>query len=74
MTGIEFRDIDIIRTCHIAMDIQHGDRAAVHGIRFENIRVEVDDFNPRPTIQQRGMRSTTLTRSPAIVAVSDDDH
>jgi hypothetical protein len=51
MTGIEFRDIDIIRTCHIAMDIQHGDRAAVHGIRFENIRVEVDDFNPRPTIQ-----------------------
>ncbi len=51
MADIEFRDIDIIRTCHIAMDIQHGDRAAVHDVRFEDIRVEVDDFNPRPTIQ-----------------------
>jgi hypothetical protein len=52
ISGVEFRDIDIIRTCNIAMDIQHGDRAAVHGIRFENIRVEVDEFNPRPTIQR----------------------
>jgi hypothetical protein len=47
-----FRDIDIIRTTHIAMDIQHGDRAVVHDIRFENIRVEVDDFSPLPVLQK----------------------
>lgn len=55
-TDVLFDDIDIIRTTHIAMDIQHGDRAAVSGIRFENIRVEVDDFNPQPLLQkERGL-------------------
>ena len=52
IANIVFRDCDIIRTTHIAMDIQHGDRASVHDIRFENIRVEVDDFNLRPRLQQ----------------------
>ncbi len=47
-----FRDIDVIRTTHIAMDIQHGDRAAVRNIRFDNVRVEVDDFNPQPLLQR----------------------
>jgi hypothetical protein len=28
---IRFEDCDIIRTTHIAMDIQHGERALVHG-------------------------------------------
>jgi hypothetical protein len=46
-----FRDIDIIRTTQIAIDIQDVDRAAIHDIRFENIRVEVDDSNPLPLIQ-----------------------
>jgi hypothetical protein len=50
-SDIIFQDIDIIRNTHIAMDIQHGDRAAVHNIRYENIRVEVDDINPPPLIQ-----------------------
>jgi len=36
----------------VPMDIQHGDRAVVRDIRFENIRVEVDDVNPRPRMQQ----------------------
>jgi hypothetical protein len=34
------------------MDIQHGDRAAVRDIRFENIRVEVDDRSPPPLMQK----------------------
>jgi hypothetical protein len=51
-SDIVFRDIDVIRNTHIAMDIQHGDRAAVHNIRYENIRVEVDDVNPPPLIQE----------------------
>ncbi len=49
---IVFRDCDIIRTTHVAMDIQHGDRAVVRDVRFENIRVEGDDFNLQPCMQQ----------------------
>ncbi len=52
IAGISFEDCDIVRTTHIAMDIQHGDRAAVRDIRFEGIRVEIDDQNPRPRMQQ----------------------
>jgi len=51
-SDIVFRDIDVIRNTHIALDIQHGDRAAVHNIRYENIRVEVDDVNAPPLIQE----------------------
>ena len=60
IADVVFRDIDIIRSTHIAMDIQHSDRAAVHDIRYENIRVEVDDFNPVPTASKgNAARNTT---------------
>ena len=52
IAGITFADCDIVRTTHIAMDIQHGDRAVVRDIRFERIRVEIDDQNPPPRMQQ----------------------
>jgi hypothetical protein len=52
IAGITFADCDIVRTTHIAIDIQHGDRAAVRDIRFERIRVEIDDHNPPPRMQQ----------------------
>jgi hypothetical protein len=52
IADITFEDCDIVRTTHIAMDIQHGDRAAVRNIRFENIRVEVDERNPLPRFQR----------------------
>jgi len=48
ITGITFADCDIVWTTHIAIDIQHGDRAAIRDIRFERIRVEIDDQNPAP--------------------------
>jgi hypothetical protein len=51
IADVVFEDCDIVRTTHIAIDIQHGDRAAVHDIRFENIRVEIDPWNPRPRMQ-----------------------
>jgi hypothetical protein len=47
-----FRDCDIIRTTHIAMDIQCGDRALVHDVRYENIRMETDDVCPSPRMQR----------------------
>jgi hypothetical protein len=49
---VAFEDCDIVRTTHIAMDIQHGDRAAIQNIRFENVRVEIDPWNPRPRMQR----------------------
>jgi len=51
ISDVVFSNIDIVRTSFVAMDIQHGDRAAVHGIHFENIRVEVDDVSPQPVYQ-----------------------
>jgi len=53
MTDVVFQDIDVIRNTHIAMDIQHSDRASIHNIRYENIRVEVDGSNPLPVIQNK---------------------
>jgi hypothetical protein len=52
IANVVFRDCDVIRADYIAMDIQHGHRANVHDIRFENIRVEADDFNLRPVMQK----------------------
>jgi Glycosyl hydrolases family 28 len=51
ISDIVFRDCDIIRTAHIAIDIQHGDRAVIKDIRFEDIRFEIDDDTPRPKMQ-----------------------
>lgn len=50
-TNIRFEDSDIIRTTHIAMDIQHGDRAKISNVVFENIRVEYDDKIPTAVYQ-----------------------
>lgn len=63
---ILFRDCDIIRTTHIAMDIQCGDRALVHNVRYENIRVETDDVCPSPKMQ--------ATRDEKYVENPNDEH
>ena len=52
IADIAFLDSDIVRTTHIAMDVQHGDRALVRNVRFEDIRVEMDAPNPRPALQK----------------------
>jgi len=51
-SDITFEDCDIVRTTHIAMDIQHGDRALVRDVRFQNIRVEMAEPNPHPQMQR----------------------
>ena len=51
ISDITFKDCDIIRTVHVAMDIQHGDRALIKDITFEDIRFEIDDDTPKPKIQ-----------------------
>jgi hypothetical protein len=52
IADVQFQDCDIIRTTHIAMDIQCGDRALVRDIRYEKIRVETDDACPTPRMQE----------------------
>jgi len=62
ISGIVFEDCDIIHNTHSALDIQHGDHAAVHDIRFQDIRVEVDQNNPRPSMQGKPGRHTRPAR------------
>lgn len=52
ITDVSFLDCDVVRTTHIALDIQHGDRALIQNVRFEDIRVEMPEPNPRPTLQK----------------------
>ena len=66
MADVVFRNSDVIRNTHIAMDIQHSDRAAIRDIRYEDVRVEVDDFNPLPVIQsQPGEKYNSRSEAPA---------
>ncbi len=50
---IVFRNCDIIRACHIVMDVQNVDYAHVHDVVFEHIRVEYDGAGRRPYLQMR---------------------
>lgn len=49
--AVRFTDCDIIHCVHIAMDVQNSDRATVKNIRYENIRIEMDDDAPTPRFQ-----------------------
>ena len=48
---ITFRNCDLIHTATTAIDIGNGDRADIHDILFDNIRVEFSQDNLKPTIQ-----------------------
>ncbi len=52
MKNITFRDCDIVFGTHIMMDVQHGDRATVENVRFENIRAEYRAFSEAPLLQE----------------------
>lgn len=58
---IRFVDCDIVHTAHIAMDIQHGDRALIHHVRFDDIRVEMDGEELPPQLQRK--QGETYTES-----------
>ena len=50
--NVVFRDCDIIHGSIIMLDIQHGDRAEIDGIHFENIRMEYTGEELCPEIQE----------------------
>jgi hypothetical protein len=52
ISNIVFRDCDIIRCAHVAMDVQNGDRATVKDLLFDDIRLEVDEKPLRPVFQR----------------------
>jgi polygalacturonase len=49
---ISIRDCDIIHASIAALNIDNHGHAMVRDIRFENIRIEVDDDTPRPVFQR----------------------
>lgn len=51
ISGITFKNCDLIRNSAVAMDIQNVDYAEIHDVLFEDIRVEYDDVSQRPRIQ-----------------------
>jgi polygalacturonase len=50
MTDITFRDCDVIHTDFAALDIQHGDKAAIRNVLYDNVRFEIDDVNYEPVM------------------------
>jgi len=53
VTDITFRNCDVIHAADVVIGMEHGGRAAVSDIRFEAIRVELDDDAPKPVYQSR---------------------
>ena len=52
ISNVTFRNCDLIRNTHIALDVQNVDYADIHDVLFENIRVEYDAVNPKPRRQK----------------------
>lgn len=51
MKNITFRNCDIINGCHVMFDIQHGDKAKLSDVHFENIRIEYRARTDCPALQ-----------------------
>ena len=51
MTNIRFCDIDVIHGDSVMLDLQHGDRAEISDVTFENVRVEYMAKANAPVLQ-----------------------
>lgn len=49
--NIIFEDCDLIHGAHINLDIQNGDRASIHDVLFNNIRIEYSKYTLEPIYQ-----------------------
>ncbi len=52
MSGIRFKNCDIITGCHVMLDIQHGDCANMCDVYFEDIRIEYRGKSECPALQE----------------------
>ncbi len=84
MTGITIKNIDCIRVMHQGLDLQHGDRAKISNVLFEDIRLEYDERYERSMIQtekEQKYEDDNENHYPPIAAIttvrtmySKDDH
>ena len=51
MRNITFKNCDIIHGCHVMFDIQHGDKAKISDVYFEDIRIEYREKTECPALQ-----------------------
>ena len=51
MTGITIRNCDCIRLMHQGLDLQHGDRAKISNVLFDDIRLEYEEKYDRSIMQ-----------------------
>lgn len=51
MKNIRFRNCNIINGCHIMLDIQHGDKADIESVYFEDVHIEYRARTRRPMLQ-----------------------
>ena len=49
--NITYRNCDVIYGCHVVLDIQHGDRAEMSNVNFEDIRIEYREKTDCPALQ-----------------------
>ncbi len=49
---VTFEDLDIIRSTHTVISLDHRTQTAIRNLKFDNLRVEIDDWNPRPVYQK----------------------
>lgn len=70
--NIIFRDCDLIHGSTIHLDIQHHNRAYIHHILFENIRIEYNRHQLSEMIQERDedvYTDTGTLRQPMLIAI-----
>ena len=53
MKNIVFKNCDILYGCHVMLDIQHGDKAKISDVHFEDIRIEYRKKGEYPLIQEK---------------------
>ncbi len=51
--NVVFRNCDLIHNTHAAIDIGDDDRAYIHHILFENLRIEFSQYDLKPVYQAR---------------------
>lgn len=64
--NVLFSDCDIIRSTHMAMDIQNSGTAHIHGVRFDDIRVEYARISDEPIYQNTDDMPYNPTAEPHI--------
>ena len=50
--NITFRNCDLIHNAHTAIDVGNGDRADIHDVLFENIRIELSKYDVEQWYQE----------------------